>query len=1078
VQISVLGPLEVRAGSGAVLELSGARLRTLLILLALEPGRVVPNSRLVDGLWGDEVPANAANALQALVSRLRRAVPEIVVATYPAGYQLVADPDAVDVGRFERLAAAGHEQVRTDPAGAAATLRSALALWRGPALADVADAGFAQAAIARLEELRLTAVQDRVDADLRVGAHAGLVAELEGLVAQHPLREPLIGRLMRAQWAVGRRGAALGAYEQARTRLVDELGVRPSPDLSALHLEILRSESEPAPAPGDGDAPGDPRTNLRAELTSFVGRDDELAQVGTLVGRSRLTTLTGTGGAGKTRLATEAARAQLGAQPDGVWLVELAPVSDPAEVAPTVLAALGLRDHALVASNRHRPVPDDQAEPVDRLIAALSGRQALLVLDNCEHLIAAAAALADRILRASPRMRILATSREPLGITGEALWPVEPLALPPAGAGAEEARRYAAVRLFADRARAVRHGFEVTDDNVAAVTGICRALDGIPLAIELAAARLRAMTPDQVASRLGDRFRLLTGGSRTALPRHQTLRAVVDWSWELLDDAERALWRRLSVFAGGATTAAAERVCSGGPVPPEAVADLLASLVEKSLLAVRDGDATPRYRMLETIKAYGYERLDEAGERDRLRAAHAGYFLALADDAQAHLFDRNQLHWLDQLTRDHDNLQAAVRGAIAAGDAHTAVRLVAALGWYWFLRGHKVEGAELTAEATAVPGDVPEPARALAYAMGALLVVDGTRDIDMAMDWFGRAAAAASRIPPADRHPLLRMIGPLREVFEAARDRRNSVAEEAVDGVVDDPDPWVGATARIMRAHLLLNDGHDHLRAEADFRAALSAYRSLGERWGTAFTLASLADLAAWRGEHDTAAEYAAEALGLVGELGSIEDEVQFRVKLAQHEWMLGRFERARKTLARAERDARRVGLPEQLCVVARTAGELARYDGDLVAARAHLDRAGALADSGKKFVPQVRALVFSSRGCLEAADGDLAEARSQHAEALTAALESADAPVIGLVVVGIADLALNAGDPALAATLLGASEAVRGTRDLSTPDHERVAATARDALGEANFDEAYRRGRATTSERVRDLVRGVIPAA
>jgi tetratricopeptide (TPR) repeat protein len=433
---------------------------------------------------------------------------------------------------------------------------------------------------------------------------------------------------------------------------------------------------------------------------------------------------------------------------------------------------------------------------------------------------------------------------------------------------------------------------------------------------------------------------------------------------------------------------------------------------------------------------------------------------------------------LDQLTRDHDNLQAAVRGAVAAGDAATAVRLVAALGWYWWLRGHKVEGAELTAAAMAVPGDVPEPTRGLAYAVGALLVVDGQRDLDVAMEWFARAAEAARRIPPADHPPLLRMIGPLRDVFEASREHRDAVATQAVDAVVDDPDPWVGATARIMRAHLLLNDGHDHVRAEDDFRAALDAYRSLGERWGTAFTLASLADLAAWRGEHDTAAEYAAEALGLVGELGSTEDEVQFRIRLAQHQWMLGRPDRARRTLARAERDAQRVGLPEQLSVVARTAGDLARYDGDLAAARVHLDRARAFVDRGKRFVHQVRALVASSRGYLEAAGGDLVEARAQHAEALAAALESADAPVIGQVVVGLADLAVHSGDATRAATLLGASVAVRGTPDLSTPDQARVTAAARDALGEAGFDEAYRRGRATTTDGIRDLVGVLIPGA
>ena len=445
----------------------------------------------------------------------------------------------------------------------------------------------------------------------------------------------------------------------------------------------------------------------------------------------------------------------------------------------------------------------------------------------------------------------------------------------------------------------------------------------------------------------------------------------------------------------------------------------------------------------------------------------------------AYLFEARQLHWLDLLTSDHDNLHAAIRGAVAAGDASTAVRLVAALGWYWFLRGHKVEGAELTGEAIAVPGDVPEAARAVAYATGALLAVDGTRDIDTATDWFARAAEAADRIPPRDQPPLLRMVAPMRQVFDATREHRNAVAEHAVDAVIDDPDAWVGATARIMRAHLLLNEGLDHVRVEEDFRAALSVYRTLGDRWGTAFTLASLADLVAWRGGHDIAAEYVGEALGLVAELGSIEDQAQFRIRLAVHQWMQGRPERARRTLARAERDAQRIGLPEQLCVVARTAGELDRQDGDLAAARAHLDRARVLVErEDKKFVPQVRALVFSSVGYLDAVEGDLAAARAQHAEALAAALESADAPVVAQIVVGLADLAVHAGDPALAATLLGASEAVRGTPDLSIPDLPRVTAAARDALDEVTFDEAYRRGRATTADGIRDLVAVLIPGA
>ena len=451
----MLGPLEVRTGpdpaDGTVVEVGGARLRTLLIMLALHPGRLVTSGQLIDGLWADETPAGAANALQALVSRLRRAVPEAAIESRPTGYQLRLDPRCTDVVRFEELAAAGRAQLDEDPAAAAATLREALALWRGPALADVAETDFGRAAIARLDELRLITLEHRVDAELRAGPPASLVAELEGLVITYPMRETLAARLMRALRQSGQRGAALELYEQTRRRLVEQLGVQPSPELAALHLEILRADELPPPRPArpanpEPARPADPESspapdghenpsNLRAELTSFVGRDAELTQVAALLAAYRLVTLTGPGGAGKTRLAVEAARAELSATADGVWLVELAQVTDPAEVASAVLGALGLREQALLRAGRTASslaaAADEQADALGRLLAALAARQALLVLDNCEHLVAAAADLAGRILAAGPRMRILATSREPLAITGEALWTVGPLTLPP-----------------------------------------------------------------------------------------------------------------------------------------------------------------------------------------------------------------------------------------------------------------------------------------------------------------------------------------------------------------------------------------------------------------------------------------------------------------------------------------------------------------------------------------------------------------------------------------------------------------------------------------------------------------------
>ncbi|HYN96447.1 MAG TPA: BTAD domain-containing putative transcriptional regulator, partial [Pilimelia sp.] len=748
-RVGLLGPLEVHDEAGRAITVGGPRLRALLIRLALDPGRLVGAAALADAVWPTGPPPGAANALQALVSRLRRLLPPGALVSQPAGYLLAVEPWAVDAVRFEALAARGRAAASRDPLGAAAILREALALWRGAALVDVATADFARSPVARLTELRLSALEDRCAADLAAGAAPDVIPELRALVAAQPLRERSAGLLIRALASAGRPAEALAAYERCRAAFAETLGTEPSPALAALHLAVLRGEP-PATAVADGApvsaAPGagGGQGNLPAPLTTFVGRDHEVTRVAKLVAESRLTTLTGPGGAGKTRLATECARTALPDLPDGAWLVELAPILDPAEVPLAALSALGLRERPLLTGPTGRAAHEDP-DPVARLAVGIAGRHLLLVLDNCEHVIGAAAALADRLLARCPHLRVLTTSREPLGITGETLWPVEPLALPPADAPPGEALGYPAVRLLADRAQAVRPDFAVDDRTVRDVVTICRALDGMPLAIELAAARLRALPVREVAARLDDRFRLLTAGSRTARPRHQTLRAVVDWSWDLLDEAERALWRGLAVFAGGATVAAAERVCAGPGLPAAEVLDRLAALVDKSLVvAMPDG----RYGMLETIRAYGLERLVEAGAEDALRRAHATAFLALAEELAAGLRGGEQLGCLARLTADHDNVHAALRWAIAAGDAALATRFAAALGWYWWLRGRRGEGADLAAMAFALTGPVPPAVAGLAYALAAMNVAGGRSDVARAHRWLTRAAALARRAGP------------------------------------------------------------------------------------------------------------------------------------------------------------------------------------------------------------------------------------------------------------------------------------------------------------------------------------------
>src|SRR5215471_9859531 len=665
--IGILGSFEVRTDDGVFADVPGARLRALLTALALEPGHVVPKATLIDWIWGERPPSDAANALQRLASRLRKALPEGLVEGQPGGYRLTVAPDAVDAVRFERLLAQAR---REEGPGRVRLLREALALWRGAAMQDVAleDSEAFDAAVTRLEGLRLTAMEDRFEAEVSLGQGVEVIAELTDAVTAHPLRERLVAALMRALVAAGRDSEALLIYEHTREALADALGADPSPELSALHVALLRGEL--------GRREENRKTNVRAELTSFAGRDDDVAAIRGLITEHRLTTLAGPGGSGKTRLATETARTLLGDLPDGVWLVELAAIGavkgggeGGGDVAQATLAGLGLRDALLGAA--------PSADATDALIAAIREREALLMLDNCEHVIEAAAKFADRVLGECRRLRILATSREPLGITGEALWPVEPLALPEEDAGPGEIESSPAVQLLRDRAGAVRKDLGVDEHILSTMVRICRALDGMPLAIELAAARLRTMSIEQLANRLDDRFRLLTSGSRTALPRHQTLRAVVDWSWELLTDAERTVLRRLSVFSGGASLEAAEKVCAGDAVEQEEVLELLTSLAEKSLLLAED-DGAPRYRMLDTIKEYAAQRLVEVGESDLARQAHLGYFTQLTETAEPHLRRTEQLEWLALLESEHDNIGSAMRGALVAGVAQPATRLAAA----------------------------------------------------------------------------------------------------------------------------------------------------------------------------------------------------------------------------------------------------------------------------------------------------------------------------------------------------------------------------------------------------------------
>ena len=1030
----MLGSFEVRTDDGVLADVPGARLRGLLIALALEPGHAVPKATLIDWIWGERPPSDAANALQRLVSRLRKALPEGLVEGQTDGYRLRVEPDAVDAVRFERLV--GQARNDEDPRRVR-LLREALALWRGAAMQGVGleDSAAFDAAVTRLEGLRLTAMEDRFDAEVSLGHGVELVTELTDLVAAHPVRERLVAALMRALVAAGRDTEALLVYQRTREALADALGVDPSPELSALHVALLRGEL--------GRREENRKTNLRAELTSFVGKDADVAAVRELIAEHRLTTVIGPGGSGKTRLATETARTLLGDLPDGAWLVELAPIGADGDVAQSTLAALGLRDALLSGT--------PSAEPTDRLIAAIREREALLILDNCEHVIESAAAFADRVLGECQRLRILATSREPLGITGEALWLVEPLALPEGDASPGEIESSPAVQLLRDRAGAVRRDLAVDARTLSTMARVCRALDGMPLAIELAAARLRTMSLDQLANRLDDRFRLLTGGSRTALPRHKTLRAVVDWSWELLTDAERMVLRRLSVFSGGASLDAAERVCAGDGVEHEQVLELLTALAEKSLL-LTEGDSAPRYRMLGTIKEYAGHRLAEAGESDLARHAHLAYFTELAETAEPHLRRAEQLEWLATLEAEHDNIGSAMRGALAAGEARAAMRLAAGAGWYWWLDGHRAEGIELIIAATKTPGEVSDEIRAMVYALGVNFVTSGRGDQYQAEEWIHKAYRFSQR--SQHRNPLLALVAPLERMLQAP-----DAFLPAWESLLDNEDPWVRALARLQLGKMRIMLGQGGRDADAYLEMALAEFRAIGERWGISFALTELADRIAVRGEFAGACEHYEQAITVVTEVGAIEDVIRMRSRQAQLYWLLGDQDSSAAAIADAERYAERVTWPDALAELALSKAELARWDGYAEEAYQQLGVATSmLGDEAER--ADIRAVTHDLLGYL--AD-DLGEARAHRAAACQAATEAGHAPLIAKVLVGVADLALRRDQYEQAARLLAASVGVRGLPDRSQPDVTRIEQIARHRLGDARFAEAAREGTQTS---------------
>jgi predicted ATPase len=817
-QVRLLGPL-VAETDGAQAALGGRQRRAVLALLALAEGRVVSVDALVEALWGEHPPATAANTVQVHVSALRKALArdDEPIVREGAGYRLALPPESLDHVRFGELAGEAEELLaRRQVERARAVFMEALALWNGPALAEFEYESWARPEAERLEEGRLACLEGRIDAELACGFAAELVGELELLASRYPQRDRFSGQLMLALYRSGRQAEALEVYRQSRQRLVGELGIEPSPDLQELNRQILNQDkSLTAPV----RTMSDHQIRLPAAPTRLIGRRRELAELATLVGDrdTRLITVLGPGGVGKTRLALAASAAAVDGFPDGVSWVALHALRDPRLVSATIAQTLGAA-----------------TEPAE----AIGGARMLLALDNFEQVVDAALDVATLVAEC-PNLTVLVTSREPLHIAAEREYPVAALS------------EKDAVTLFTERARAIRPEIQGNSE----VEAICERLDRLPLALELAAARVNVLSLDGILDRLSQRLGVLTHGAKDLPLRHQTLRQTIDWSYELLDEAEQHGFARLGVFAGGWTLEAAETIC-------QLDLDSLASLIDKSLVRRRatDSDGETRYGMLATIREYALERLHEREPDQTTARRHADFFVELAERAYPNMRGAQSGSWLDRIEHDHDNMRAALEYALGSADAGTAIALGGALARYWMVRGQLSEGRRWLTAALAVPGQTTKRPRAL-RGLALLDLEQGELEQPQAL----AEEALALALEQADAPEAARAAGMLADVawyrgdLDTAEARyEQAVAEARAGGDQLEVAINLHNLGEVYRARADLE------KAETCLQESLRIATGLRDDFGRAGALLGLVYVADTRGKPDLALTLLTQATQLV----------------------------------------------------------------------------------------------------------------------------------------------------------------------------------------------------------------------